>query len=109
MKRPLYFLTILVVFTFIFTNVLALNAATPESCGNESAKAQSVVKDVNGENDKDSDVDTEGTGNSTGEIIFMLVIFIGSLLILAEAVVSTIRKSNRKKENIDASMDERRR
>lgn len=109
MKRPLYFFTILVVFIFIFTNALATNAIEPEPNGVESIATESVGSDTKDESDKSSKIDTEGTGNSTGEIIFMLVIFLGSLLILAEAIVSTIRKRNRKKENIDASMDERRR
>lgn len=94
---------------FIVTNVLSLSANTPGVGDVESVATESVSKESQTESKKDSDIDTEGTGNSTGEIIFMLVIFLGSLLILAEAVVSTIRKSHRKKENIDPSNDERRR
>ena len=40
--------------------------------------------------------DPEGTtGNSAGEIIFMLVIFLGCLVLVAEAIISFIRKRGR--------------
>lgn len=38
----------------------------------------------------------EGTGNSAGEIIFMLVIFLGCLFLVVEAIVSFIRKKGAK-------------
>lgn len=109
MKRTLCFFTILVMLIFICTNVLSLSANTPGTGNSESVAMVSASSESQTETKEDSEIDTEGTGNSTGEIIFMLVIFLGSLLILAEAVVSTIRKSRRKKENIDPSNDERRR
>lgn len=39
--------------------------------------------------------DPEGTGNSAGEIAFMLIIVLGCLFFIVEAIVSYIRKKGR--------------
>lgn len=103
MKKILPIITIIMVLVISLTGISNVCAETPSEKGNVVADGSDILFD--GEPD-------EGTGNSAGEIVFMLVIFLVCLFFVIEGVVSFIRKRKKEKENefkTEASEDDRRR
>ncbi len=116
MKRSLFFITIIMIFIILFSCFGSIYAATPTLNDSEITKNEGVInkqEDKSAVNDQEILFEGEpdsSTGNSAGEIAFMLIFFLICVFFVVEGVVSFIIKRKKEKTDIiDASIDDRRR
>lgn len=82
----------LVISILIMTMTIFSVAATPEA---DSATATESQSEATAGDGVLFDGEPDNTGNSAGEIIFMLVIVLGCLFFVVEAIVSRIKKRSK--------------